>query len=233
PQQASSLFYQKIESLNIESYSHDLWDRLIITTKFMKGRKMVSVLTAPTHPSLAPSADELVGALDMLGLHVLSGGIKPHRVIPPAELVAGLVMQSDARIRLALVGLLLYRPDFALAVPLATSSLCVPNSAPCGSQAYRGHDLLTLKLYYTAAMLLQKKYDAQLTQLLGEREQLPDLFSEELAVSATGSVDTRLKELGEQHKALVATGVNWVGTYHHGAKRLIKRLKCEVKWGLR
>ena len=194
---------------------------------------MVSVRTAPTHPSLAPKADELVGALDGLGLHVLSGGIKPSRVIPPAELVAGLVMQSDARLRLALIGLLLYRPDFALAVPLATSSLCVPHGASCEPQACRSHDLLTLKLYYTAAMLLQKKYDAQLSQLLGEREPLPDLFSKELAVSTTGSFDARLKELGEQHKVLVEAGVNWVGTYHHGAKRLIKRLQCEVKWGLR
>ncbi|MGB0387880.1 MAG: hypothetical protein ACPGWR_23935 [Ardenticatenaceae bacterium] len=194
---------------------------------------MISVRTAPTYPSLTPSADELVGALDGLGLHILSGGIKPSRVIPPAELVAGLVMQSDARVRLALIGLLLYRPDFALAVPLATSSLCVPHGAPSGPQACRGHNLLTLKLYYTAAMLLQKKYDPQLSQLLGEREPLPDLFSEELAVSATGSFDARLKELGEQHKALVETGVNWVGTYHHGAKRLIKRLQCEVKWGIR
>ena len=135
-------------------------------------------------------------------------------------------MQSDARVRLALIGLLLYRPDFALAVPLATSSLCA-------TDACRGADLLTLKLYYTAAMLLQKKYDPQLSQLLGEREQLPDLFSKELALSPTGSFDTRLKELGEQHKALVETGINWAGTYHHGAKRLIKRLQCEVKWGLR
>jgi hypothetical protein len=184
----------------------------------VKGRKMVQ--QAPTHPSVTKEADELVGALDGLGLHVLSGGIKPSRVISPAELVAGLVMQSDARVRLALIGLLLYRPDFALAVPLATSSLS-------------GHGLLTLKLYYTAAMLLQKKYDAQLSQLVGSREPLPDLFSKELAVSATGSFDARLKELGEQHKALVERGVNWVGTYHHGAKRLIKRLQCEVKWGLR
>ncbi len=178
------------------------------------------VQQAPTHASLALSADELVGALDMLGLHVLSGGIKPSRVIPPAELVAGLVMQSDARVRLALVGLLLYRPDFALAVPLATSSLCVPHGAPSprssvgrGAQACRGNDLLTLKLSRhacvanTAAMLLQKKYDAQLSPLLGEYEPLPDLFSKELAVSATGSVDTRLKELGEQHKALVPKGM--------------------------
>lgn len=194
----------------------------------------------PSTISILAAADELVGALDELGLHVLSGGIKPSRVIPPAELVAGLVMQSDARMRLALIGLLLYRPDFALAVPLATSNLCVPHGAPSprisvgrGPQACRGHDLLTLKLYYTAAMLLQKKYHAQLSQLLGEYEQLPDLFSKELAVSAKGSFDARLKELGEQHKALVETGVNWVGTYHHGAKRLIKRLQCEVKWGLR
>ncbi len=191
----------------------------------------------PTIPILA-AADELVGALDELGLHVLSGGIKPNRVIPPAELVAGLVMQSDARVRLALIGLLLYRPDFALAVPLATSSLCARHASVRSRrrrarQACRDHDLLTLKLYYTAAMLLQKKYHAPLSQLLGEYEQLPDLFSKELAVSATGSFDARLRELGEQHKALVETGINWVGTYHHGAKRLIKRLQCEVKWGLR
>jgi hypothetical protein len=62
----------------------------------------------------------------------------------------------------------LYRANFASALLDARASLS-------------GNDLLTLKLYYTAAMLLQKKYNSQLTPLLGQQKALPDLFSTELA----------------------------------------------------
>ena len=74
-------------------------------------------------------------------------------------------------------------------------------------------------------MLLQQTYRSKLDELLGQRQPLPDLFGEKLAITAIGSSETRLRELGERHKALIGVRANWVGTYHHGAKRLIKRVQ--------
>jgi len=168
-----------------------------------------------------PSAEELVGTLNALDVPFLSGGIKSTQKIVPAQLIAGLAMQPDARLRLALIPLLLSRPD------LAPTAVLEANSYLSGVAAFN------LKLFYTAALLLQETYQSKLDELLGQRQTLPNLFGEKLAIAPTGSAETRLRELGERHKALIGVRANWVGTYHHGAKRLIKRLECEIQWGLR
>lgn len=168
-----------------------------------------------------PSADELVGALNALDVPFLSGGVKRSQTLPSAQLMAGLAIQDDARMRLALIPLLLSRPD------LAPAAVLEANSYLSGVGAFN------LKLFYTAAMLLQKTYRLKLETLLGQQEPLPDLFGETLAITPIGSPATRLRELGERHKALIGVRANWVGTYHHGAKRLIKRLQCEIEWGVR
>ena len=181
-----------------------------------------------------PTADELVGALNQLRVHFLSGEARQAK-LSPAQLIAGLAMQPNTRLRLALIPLLLSHPNFAPDALEAAGGLS-------------GTVALNLKLFYTAAMLLQNRYDQQLDKLLGKRDPLPDWFSQELGISLTGSADCeassfdklrtslwdkRLKELGERHKALLGVKANWAGTYHHGAKRLIKRLRCEIEWGVR
>ena len=112
-----------------------------------------------------------------------------------------------------LLPLLLSRPD------LAPAAVLEANSYLSGVGAFN------LRLFYTAAMLLQQTYRSKLDELLGQRQPLPDLFGEKLAITAIGSSETRLRELGERHKALIGVRANWVGTYHHGAKRLIKRVQ--------
>jgi len=166
------------------------------------------------------SADELVGALNFLGVHFLAGGesVEPVSTLSPARLLAALAEQADARLRLAIVPLLLCRPELARAVPEAMAYLAEPA-------------LTTLKLFYTAAVLLQQEYTSKLQPLLGQREPLPDLFSEELRVSPVDGTEVRLKWLGERHRALSGLAANWTGTYRYAAERLIKRLQWEAQWG--
>ncbi|MGC9335259.1 MAG: hypothetical protein ACP5JJ_13985 [Anaerolineae bacterium] len=165
-----------------------------------------------------PSADELISALNALGVHFLSGGESPpEAVLPPARLLAALAEQEDARLRLAIVPLLLYRPGLACTVPETLSLLTEPAQT-------------RFKLFYTAAVLLQEEYAAPLEKLAGQQVRLPDLFSRELGIPSGGQPDARLKHLGERHRAVSGVAANWIGTYHHGAERLIRRLELEAQW---
>lgn len=167
------------------------------------------------------SADELIVELDALGLHFVTGGAvaEPAPSLSRAELLAALAQQTDARLRMALIALLLYRPEFAMAVPDALTRL-------------NESDQITLKLFYTAAVLLQRMHAARLRRLLGRWEPLPDLFSRELEISSAGSPRTQIEQLGERHRTLSGRAVNWVGTYEHAAERLITRLEREIEWAV-
>jgi hypothetical protein len=58
------------------------------------------------------SADRLVTELNRLGVHFVTGGELEWSApsLPPAELLAGLASQSEARLRLALIPLFLVHP---------------------------------------------------------------------------------------------------------------------------
>lgn len=162
------------------------------------------------------SVDELVSALNSLGAHFVAGGaIATPPELTPARLLAALAEQSDARLRLAIVALLLRRPDLANAAQEAIVRLAEPART-------------MLKLYYTAAMLLQQKHAGQLYRLIGPRESLPDLFSGELGIPTSGSIEARLQALGKRHRDLSGLAANWVGTYEHAAERLFKRMEHEA-----
>lgn len=164
------------------------------------------------------SADELIGTLNALGVHFLAGGESVGASpLPPARLLAALAEQTDARLRLAIVPLLLCRPEFAHAAPEAAAHLAEPART-------------TLKLFYTAAVLLQQEYEAQLRDLLGRYDPLPDLFSEELQVPLAGGPEARLKRLSERHRVSSGLAANWIGTYRYAAERLIKRKEWEAQW---
>ena len=53
------------------------------------------------------TADELVSALNALGVRFLAGGedVESPATLPPARLLAALAQQRDARLRLAIVPL--------------------------------------------------------------------------------------------------------------------------------
>lgn len=164
--------------------------------------------------------DELVSTLNSLGIHFVAGGEKVRKLayaMSPSELLAALARQSDARLRLAIIAVLLYRPEFANAVPEAITRLAEPAQS-------------TLELFYTAAMLLQQKYADRLQSLLGAREPLPDFFSRQLGIATSGDAQFRLKQLAERHRVWSGLDINWLGTYEHAVERVIKRLERESQW---
>ena len=159
------------------------------------------------------SADRLVTELNSLDVYFVTGGETGRSVSPlsPVELLVGLVSQPEARLRLAVIPLLLVHPELAPAVPEALSRLTE-------------REQLTLKLFYTAAVLLQQFHAERLQVLLGRYDLLPDLFVKELGLPTSGDYAVRLNQLGKRHQALSGLTLNWSGTYHHAADRLLKQL---------
>ena len=165
------------------------------------------------------TANELVGALDALDVHFLTGGESSRSAcsLAPEDLFAQLAAQPDARIRLAIIPLLLRHPDFAMALPAAIEQVT-------------GETRQLLKLYYTAGVLLQRYFRHSLEHLLGVQLLLPNLFGSDLGVSLVSEPREDLQRLGEQHALLTGLNINWAGTYEYAAQRLIKRLEHEVLW---
>jgi len=164
--------------------------------------------------------EQLISTFNKLSVPFVNGGNGDYEPLPPAELIAGLSVQKDARLRLALIPLFLSRPDLSGAAKEAGIQLS-------------DRPLNNLRLYYTAAVYLQKIYHNELEHLLPWHTHLPDLFSKQLGLGYFQSAEIALAELGRRHAQLAGLRANWVGTYHHGAKYLIKRLHCEIAWGIR
>jgi hypothetical protein len=164
--------------------------------------------------------DELIATLESLGLHFVigreQGEVAP---VPPAVLIAGLAEQTDARLHMALTALFLYRPYFADQVSEVLASL-----SPAAGQR--------LKIYYTAAVFLQQAYQEALEQVGLSGQTLPDLFSAELDIPPEIPPQEALRRLGEYHRHTMGLAANWVGMYHHAAKRLITRLQKEAAWAI-
>ena len=155
--------------------------------------------------------DQLVAELELLGIHYLSRltSYQASEVRAPNTLLADLVQQPSARVRQAVIAVLLMHPDYAQAVPDALQQLPPPAQ-------------LTLRLLYTAATLLQRKWADQLRPLLARRWQwLPDLFSAEIDLPSSGSVDQKLAALGQRHRHLTGAVVNWTGTYENVVQHLV------------
>ncbi len=166
------------------------------------------------------SPDVLTASINNHGLHFVVGGISSDEPLPrlsPAAILAGLSEQSDARLRMAIIALLLYRPDLAAFIPTAIGML-----DGAGQQA--------LKLFCTAAVLLQQIHDERLKRLIPQWQVLPDYFSQELNLPQTGSPQDRLFSLSLIHRRLSGLAANWMGTYQYAAERLMIGLEKEVSW---
>lgn len=170
---------------------------------------------------LVYTADDLVASLGALGVHFLSRGTQDDHppLLSPTDLLAALIAQSDARLRLAIIPLLLRRPELAN---------CLPHAIERSTDVLRQQ----LKLYYTAAMLLQQEHQNALYRLLGVQPSLPDLFGDELGILRTDSAQAALQKVAAQHAACTGLSVNWVVTYTQAAQRIIKRLEHEAQWAL-
>jgi len=165
------------------------------------------------------SPDELVSTLDTLDVPFLAGG--EQSAVPPSltpvELLTALAQAREARLRSAIIPMLLRHPEFAPHARAAATRLS-------------GLPRVTLQCFYTAALLLQRKYVARLKRLLGAQPSLPDWFSADLGVSLSEDETTLLGELSERHAALTGLPINWAGTYEHAVERLIKRLENQARW---
>lgn len=92
---------------------------------------------------------------------------------------------------------------------------------------------LTLKLFYTAAVVLQKKHSERLRPFLAERWQwLPDLFSAEFDLPSSQLPEEILKALGAAHQQQTGKTLNWTGTYENVAHHLLHRWELERQWNL-
>ena len=177
-------------------------------------------MTKPKSLTRKPSPDTLAAALARLDVSfIMSNGRASGAYLAnhPATLLASLSAQADARLRMAIIPLLMRHPQLAALVPRA-----VRNVLP--------HRRKILKIYYTAAMLLQQKYAAPLAELFGPLTPLPDLYSRELGVPQDSAAEMRLKALAAKHSETSGLALNWVGTYEHAAERFVKHAQKKREW---
>lgn len=132
-------------------------------------------------------------------------------LISDEALLMGLVCHEAARIQMALIPLLLRHPELSDTVPNVVTTL--PES-----------EQTILKLYYMAAVLLQRATKAELERLLGDTPQLQDLYSGELGVAGE-TTEERLISLAGCHARFSGLDLNWIGTYWHSANRFLKSLR--------
>lgn len=164
-------------------------------------------------------ANNLLSNMNRIGVHFLVGDDNPGLAAPitPAQLLGGLAAQSDARLRLALIAVLLQHPEYS-------------KYAPDALELLDDTQRLTLKLYYTAAHYLQLVYKNQLEDVLGQFLWLPDKYSEELNIIEDGAAKVQLNRLAKRHQEITSLSLNWYGTYIYAAKRVITRLIVEEEW---
>jgi hypothetical protein len=184
---------------------------------------MNSEIASSEKPLLAktePIEDQLVGALDALDVPFLTGGVRDEivLVLTPDVILEGLARSSDARARSAIIPLLLRHPEFAPAAKIADARLGAEPDARA-----------TLECFYTAAMLLQKKYTKRLARLFDGQPHLPDLFSDKLDLELADDLETSLVRLGKRNAELRGLDLNWVGTYEHAARTWLDYVEWRVK----
>lgn len=182
---------------------------------------MALPVTRDNSTSVQTDEDRLVVELELLGIAYLSrhGPTSVDSVRAPHELLSDLIRQPSARVRGAIIAVLLLHPDLATAVPAAMSRL---------SQA----DQTTLRVFYTASVILQAKYAARLQLNAASTRPLPDWFSLGLGLVRSGSPDEQLAALGHIHRRLSGSAVNWAGTYDNVAQHLVNQLERERLWNL-
>lgn len=134
-------------------------------------------------------------------------------LLDPATLIQSLAQSDEARVRMSLIPLFLRHPEFSSEVKKSDKALSFQ-----AAQLY-------LRFYYTAAILLQRKYWERLVKVFGKQKQLPDLFSSILGVDINQDHALSLHELAKRHQVLSGQIINWLETYEHSAERFIKHLE--------
>lgn len=168
---------------------------------------------------LVASERVLLAELAARNLHIVVGSQSNASIgrLPTDVLLAGLAQHEEARLHLALIALLLYQPETATAVPAALHHLNLAQQT-------------NLKLFYTAAVLLQQIHGDRLRQYLPTQQPLPDLFAASFGLDGTAVPQVQLQQLSVRHRELSGVKANWLGSYHYAADRLVTRLAKEAAW---
>jgi len=185
----------------------------------MSSKRPILTDIMPADDPLA-TEDMIVAELEQLNIRYLArrGGDTGPQMRPPAELLADLMRQPSARVREAVIAVLLAHPAYAQAVPAALAQLSAPEQS-------------ALRFLYSAAVLLQQQYVDALRPYIADRWQwLPDLFSQELGIPRSGTPRERLERLGVIHRAYTRSAINWAGTYENVARKLVRRWRLEHRW---
>jgi len=164
--------------------------------------------------------ETLVAELEQLGVRYIArqAPYGATELRPPDLLLADLMRRPSARVRAAVIAVLLAHPEFAPAVPAALSRLSAP-------------ERLMLRFFYTAACWLQEAYADRLKRLAPTHwQRLPDLFSSGLGLPTAGTPRERLTLLGGLCRRDTGAIVNWAGTYEHVARQLLHRWEIETTW---
>jgi len=164
--------------------------------------------------------DELVAELNQIGINYLSNRLITNRANhdTPGRLLADIVCQPSSRVRSAVIALLLLRPSYSEFVPAAAKLL-------------NDNQRLLLKLFYTAAVHLQRLYQTDLFPIAGSNwAWLPDLFGEELGVPSGLLPQDAIQQIGIRHQELTHTLTNWSGTYKNAVDHLIRYKQRETLW---
>ncbi|MBK8989547.1 MAG: hypothetical protein IPM39_26400 [Chloroflexi bacterium] len=165
------------------------------------------------------SERELLAELAVRNLHIVVGSQSNVAIgrLPTDVLLAGLVQNEAARLHPVLIALFLYQPETATAVPAALRQLTEVQQ-------------ISLKLFYTAAVLLQQIHGDQLRQHLPNQRPLPDLFAASFGLDGTGVPQVQLQQLSAHHRESSGVKANWLDSYHYAADRLLTRLAKEAAW---
>jgi hypothetical protein len=174
--------------------------------------------SAEQSPAEDRQEEQLIAELGLLGIRYLSRctADRAERVRAPDALLADLVQQPSARVRNAVIAVLLSHPDYAEAIPAALERL-----GP--------DDRQTLQLLYTAAALLQQEHAERLRSFV-TGQQLADRFAADLELPHAASPRDQLAVLGRRHRQRTRTVVNWVGTYENVVRRLLRSWELEIQW---
>ncbi|HQY27100.1 MAG TPA: hypothetical protein PLL45_19630 [Thermoflexales bacterium] len=164
------------------------------------------------------SDDRLVGELWARGVAFVGGSVETGAE-PLADelLLAGLASSAVARVQLAIIPLLLRYPHLAHALRQAADMLAGPAR-------------VRLMCYATAATLLQQEHGQRLVGTGCGEERIDDVFSSDLDLVSTVSVEDRLAALAQRQASLTGRDLNWRATYEHAAERLMTRLEREAAW---
>ncbi len=139
--------------------------------------------------------------------------------IAPAQLMAALAAHPQARLQGALILLFLRRPDYQQYIFAALEGL-----DPYGARS--------LKLFYQAAVYLQRELNPILQSNLERCPMLADLFSAEQGLPPATTVQPgpltaqpALEVVGEQHRQHSGRGYNWAGSYRQHIPLFLKHLE--------